>query len=63
MQYSRSITSPEDKDILSICDQEVEFRNPSYFVKLLESDVSIAIRIRAVCILAEIGNEGSIPVL
>lgn len=63
MQYSTTITSPGDQDVLSICDQEIDSCNPSYFAELLEGDVSIAIRIRAVCILAEIGDKDSIPIL
>lgn len=63
MYYDDLITSEHDLNILRETDDEFDKRNPMYFVKLLEEGASIALRIRAVCILAEIGDERSVPIL
>ena len=59
----RETISRNDIKILDFCDKEFEACNPSFFVDLLQGDASVAIRIRAVCILAEIGNQNSVTIL
>jgi len=38
-------------------------RDESYFVKVLQSEPSLVLRVHAVCILAEVGGEKSVPTL
>ena len=38
-------------------------KEESYFVKVLQSEPSLVLRVHAVCILAEVGGEKSVPVL
>jgi len=61
--YDDLITSENDLGILMETDKEFDKKNSMYFVRLLEKGASIALRIRAVCILAEIGDERSVPIL
>ena len=44
----------EDLEILAQMDVEYVNKNVSYFVSLLNSNRSITIRVRSVCILAEV---------
>ena len=63
MYYDDLIASEKDLDVLRETDEEFDKGNSVYFIRLLEKGVSIALRIRAVCILAEIGDERSVPIL
>ena len=38
-------------------------RDESYFVKVLQNEPSLVLRVHAVCILAEVGGEKSVPTL
>ena len=49
--------SPNDLDIFQECDKAFDKKNVEYFINLLQQDESISVRTRAVCILADIGNE------
>lgn len=40
-----------------------EKKDESYFVRVLQSEPSLVLRVHAVCILAEVGGERSIPAL
>jgi len=40
-----------------------EKKNESYFIKVLETEPSLVLRVHAVCILAEVGGEKSVPAL
>lgn len=61
--YDDQIVSPEDLEILRETDEAFEKGNSTFFIKLLEKGASIALRNRAVCILAEIGDERCVSVL
>lgn len=61
--YYDQIVSEEDIEVLKKTDEEFAKGNSMYFASLLEKGASIALRIRAVCILAEIGDERSVPIL
>jgi len=61
--YNDLIASEKDLDILRETDAEFDKGNSMYFIRLLEKGASIALRIRAVCILTEIGDERSVPIL
>ena len=50
----------EDLEILAQMDVEYVNKNVSYFVSLLNSNRSITIRVRSVCILAEVGDETAV---
>ncbi len=63
MYYDDLIASEKDLDVLRETDEEFDKGNSAYFIRLLEKGASIALRIRAVCILAEIGDERSVPIL
>ena len=38
-------------------------RDESYFVEVLKNEPSLVLRVHAVCILAEVGGDGSVPTL
>ena len=61
--YHDQIVSPKDLEVLRETDEAFEKGNSAFFIKLLEKGASIALRNRAVCILAEIGDERCVPVL
>ncbi len=61
--YYDQIVSPEDLEVLSETDAAFENGNSTFFIRLLEKGASIALRNRAVCILAEIGDERCVPIL
>ena len=70
MQYSTTITSPGDQDVLSICDQEIDSCNPSWWLFLTWTTIHPNLNSALpglprtpVCILAEIGDKDSIPIL
>ena len=63
MYYDDLIASEKDLDILRETDEEFDKGNSIYFITLLQKGASIALRIRAVCILAEIGDERSVATL
>lgn len=61
--YDNQLVSPEDIGVLAKTDEEFEKGNSQFFISLLEKGASIALRNRAVCILAEIGDEGCVTIL
>ena len=44
-------------------EDEYERKNPSFFNEVLSSDPTLVVRIHAVTVLSEIGDESSVPVL
>jgi len=54
-----------DEDIEILAQMDVEYRNNNvgYFVNLLNSNRSINIRVRSVCILADVGDETAVECL
>ena len=61
--YYDQLVSPEDLEVLAKTDEAFEKGNSEFFIALLERGASIALRNRAVCILAEIGDERCVPIL
>lgn len=66
LRYTESI---EDKnrdrafEIFSQMEEEYEKRNPEFFNKILLEEPALVVRVHAVTVLSEIGDENSIPVL
>ena len=66
MTYTESI---EDKnrarafELLSQMEEEYEKRDPTFFNKILSEEPALVVRVHAVTVLSEIGNEDSVPVL
>lgn len=66
MRYTESI---EDKNrdhafkILSEMEEEYEKRNAEFFNKILAEEPALVVRVHAVTVLSEIGDESSVPVL
>ncbi len=66
MRYTEAI---EDKnrnrafELLGEMEQEYEKKNPEFFNKVLSGEPALVVRVHAVTVLSEIGDETSVPVL
>jgi deoxyhypusine monooxygenase len=63
--YTRTVVDDETHAMAMMKGMEEawERKDESYFVHVLESEPSLVLRVHAVCILAEVGGEKSVPVL
>lgn len=50
-------------DVMKGMEEAFERRDERYFIEVIRREPSLVLRVHAVCILAEIGGEDSIPVL
>ena len=50
-------------EIMKDMEDAFQRRDESYFVKVLQTEPSLVLRVHAVCILAEVGDEKSVPTL
>ncbi len=50
-------------EIMKGMEDAFQKRDESYFVKVLQTEPSLVLRVHAVCILAEVGGEKSVPAL
>jgi HEAT repeat protein len=64
--YTQNI-EPRDRnasfELLGKMEREYDRRNPAFFNKILSEEPSLAVRVHAVTVLSEIGDESSVPVL
>jgi HEAT repeat protein len=66
LRYTESI---EDKNrerafrLLSEMEKAYEKKNPQFFNKILAEETSLVVRVHAVTVLSEVGDESSVPVL
>lgn len=58
-----TVISADDLYVLGECDRAFDEKNPSFLVGLLEAGAGLGIKIRAVTMLAEIGDADCVPVL
>src|ERR1700730_914773 len=66
MRYTERIMGPskeEEFDVLEKMEDKYEEKNASFFNKVLSSEPSLVIRVHAVTVLSEIGDEQSVLVL
>jgi deoxyhypusine monooxygenase len=63
--YTSKVVDDEPHAMKVMKDMEEAFqcKNESYFINVLRSEPSLVLRVHAVCILAEVGSERSVPVL
>jgi HEAT repeat protein len=63
--YTRSVIDDEDHcmEVMSRMEDAFSKKDESYFLDVLNQESSLVLRVHAVCILAEIGGERSIPTL
>jgi HEAT repeat protein len=50
-------------EIMKAMEDAFQRKDESYFVKVLRTEASLVLRVHAVCILAEVGGEKSVPTL
>src|SRR5579872_5580033 len=66
MRYTERIAGPRKEEefaILEKMEDKYEEKEPDYFNKVLSNEPSLVVRVHAVTVLSEIGNEESILVL
>ena len=63
--YTSTIVDDEAKamQVMRGMEEAWERKDESYFVRVLKSEPSLVLRVHAVCILAEVGGEESVPTL
>lgn len=63
--YTSTIVDDEAHamEVMKGMEEAWERKDESYFVKVLEGEPSLVLRVHAVCILAEVGGAKSVPVL
>ena len=63
--YTRTVVDDEAHclDVMKGMEEAWAGKDEPFLVRVLESEQSLVLRVHAVCILAEVGGEGSIPVL
>ena len=54
---------PRAMEVMKGMEEAWERKEEGYFVKVLKEEPSLVLRVHAVCILAEVGGEGSVPTL
>jgi len=52
-----------DYKVLATMEKEFEAKDPSFFNEVLKKEPTLVIRVHAVTVLSEIGDESSVPVL
>ncbi len=66
MRYTERIAGPdrdEEFAVLEGMEGKYESKNAEYFNRVLQNEPSLVIRVHAVTVLSEIGDESSVPVL
>jgi HEAT repeat protein len=66
LRYTESIEASDRNQAFELLDrmeEEYERRNPAFFNKILLEEPSLVVRVHAVTVLSEIGDESSVPVL
>ncbi|MGI0092296.1 MAG: HEAT repeat domain-containing protein [Nitrososphaerales archaeon] len=66
MKYTERIVGEDidhEYEILGKMEEKYEERDVSYFNKVLKDEPSLVVRVHAVTVLSEIGDESSVPVL
>lgn len=66
MRYTERIAGPnreEEFAILEGMEEKYESKDPSFFNRVLTDEPSLVVRVHAVTVLSEIGDESSVPVL
>ena len=63
--YTSTIVDDEAKamEVMKGMEEAWEAKDESYFIHVLKTEPSLVLRVHAVCILAEVGGEKSVPVL
>jgi deoxyhypusine monooxygenase len=63
--YTSTVVDDEDHamGIMKGMEDAFQRKDESYFVKVLQTEPSLVLRVHAVCILAEVGGERSVPAL
>ncbi|MDG6991096.1 MAG: HEAT repeat domain-containing protein [Nitrososphaerota archaeon] len=63
--YTSTVVDDEAKamDVMRGMEEAWEKKDESYFVGVLKSEPSLVLRVHAVCILAEVGGQNSVPTL
>ena len=63
--YTSTIVDDESHcmDIMRGMEDAFTRKDETYFVKVLREEPSLVLRVHAVCILADVGGEGSVPAL
>jgi HEAT repeat protein len=63
--YTRTVVDDEAKamQVMRGMEEAWEKKDESYFIKVLNDEQSLVLRVHAVCILAEVGGEKSVPTL
>ena len=66
MRYTERVVGPDrDKEfaVLQGMEEKFESKDSGYFNKVLQEEPSLVVRVHAVTVLSEIGDESSVPVL
>ena len=63
--YTSTVVDDEAhaRGIMKGMEEAFQRKDESYFVKVLQTEPSLVLRVHAVCILAEVGGEKSVPAL
>ena len=63
--YTSTVVDDEPRamEVMKGMEEAWERKEEGYFVKVLKEEPSLVLRVHAVCILAEVGGEGSVPTL
>jgi HEAT repeat protein len=66
LKYTETILAADQNrafDLLARMEEEYEKKNASFFNRVLSEDPSLVVRVHAVTVLSEIGDESSVPIL
>ncbi len=63
--YTRTVVDdePHAMEVMKGMEEAWEAKDEKYFVKVLQTEPSLVLRVHAVCILAEVGGQSSVPTL
>jgi deoxyhypusine monooxygenase len=63
--YTGTVVDDEARamEIMKGMEEAFQRKDESYFVRVLQTEPSLVLRVHAVCILAEVGSERSVPAL
>ena len=63
--YTSTVVDDEGHamEVMKGMEEAFQRKDESYFVKVLQTEPSLVLRVHAVCILAEVGGETSVPAL
>lgn len=66
MKYTERVAGPDREEefvVLEGMEEKYESKDAGYFNRVLEEEPSLVVRVHAVTVLSEIGDESSVPVL